>query len=86
LAGLGNSVKNAFFGSCGQDIVALCRQSREDFDYLLVGFAGAINDLRETLANLAMVVNAGKTEVLERQMTKLLDGLVDSYFTVFNLL
>jgi hypothetical protein len=33
-----------------------------------------------------MVVHAGKTEVLEWQMTKLLDGLVDSYFAGFNLL
>ena len=86
MARSGNRFKDAFFGPCGQDVVALCRQSREDFDYLLGCLAGAINHLGKTLANLAMVVHAGKTQVLVWQMAKLLNGLVDGNLARFNLL
>jgi len=53
---------------------------------LLCGFAGAVDDLGEAAANLAMVVYAGKAEVLERQVAKLPNCLVDTDIAVFDLL
>ena len=48
-------------------------------------FAGAIDNLRETASELAVVVDTGKTEVLERQMAEFFNSFVDVYITGFDL-
>jgi len=53
---------------------------------LFGGFAGAVNDFRETLPDLTVVVYAGKAQIFERQMPKPLNRLVDTDIAVFNLL
>ncbi len=78
--------KDGFLGPCGQDVVAFFGQRREDFDYLLRGFAGAVDDLGEAAANLAVVVYVGETEVLEWQIPKFPNRLVDTDIAVFDLL
>jgi hypothetical protein len=74
------------FSSGGQDIIAFLSEVREDFNYLFSGFAGAINDFREAAANLAVMVYAGKAQILERQMAKFFNRLLDVNFAVFDLL
>jgi hypothetical protein len=86
LTRLGDCFKDIFPGPCGQDVVALRRKRSENLDYLFVCLAGAVNHLGKTLTNLAMVVNAGKTEVLVWQMAKLFDGLIDRNIARFDLL
>jgi hypothetical protein len=49
-------------------------------------FARAEDDFRETPPDLTMVVNARKSQVLEWQMPKLLDRLVDPNLVVLDLL
>ena len=41
------------------------------------GFSGAEDDLREAPADLPVVVNAGKALILEGQMAKFLNRLID---------
>jgi len=53
---------------------------------LFRGLARAVDDLGEAAANLAMVVYAGKAEVLEWQVPKLPHRLVDANIAVFDLL
>jgi hypothetical protein len=62
-----------FFSPGGQNIIALFSQGREYLDYLFNSFSGAVNDLRETAANLAVMVHAGKTQIFKRQNPKSLD-------------
>ena len=78
--------EDIFSCSGGQDVIALRRKRSENFDYLFVCLAGAVNYLRKTLANMTMMVNAGKTKVFERQMPKFLYGLIDGYVARFDLL
>jgi len=63
-AGFGNRFEDIRRRPCSEDIVTLGREGREDFDDLLVSFAWTVNYLRETLAKMAMVVNACEAEVL----------------------
>jgi hypothetical protein len=83
---LGDCFKDIFLGSGSQDVVALRRKRSENLDYLFVCLAGAVNHLRKPLANMTMMVNTRKTQVLERQMAKFLDRLVDGYIARFDLL
>jgi hypothetical protein len=76
---------NLLFGSCGQDIIAFFSEVREDFNYLFGGFAGAVNDFREAAANLAVMVYAGKAQILKRQVAKFFNRLLDVDFAGFDL-
>jgi hypothetical protein len=53
---------------------------------LFCGFAGAVNDLREAAAELAVMVKVGKTDILKRQMAELGNRFVNGDFTGFYLL
>ena len=68
-----------------QHVIALGREALEYPDYVLSGLARAEDDLGEATANLTMVVDAGKSHILERQMPKLLNRLVDTNLAVLNL-
>jgi spermidine/putrescine-binding protein len=73
------------FGPCGQDIIAFFSEVREDFNYLFGSFAGAVNDFREATANLAVMVYAGKAQILKRQMAKFGDSFVDGDLAILYL-
>jgi len=68
-----------------QDVVASCREALEDLDYLFGGLAGTEDDLRKAAPDLPMMVYTRKTQVLERQVAKLPDRLVNRDFAVMNL-
>ena len=53
---------------------------------MLGGLAGAKDDLGEAAPNLTMMVDAGKTKVLEGQMPKLFNSVVNTDLFVFDLL
>jgi hypothetical protein len=74
-----------WLGPGGQDVIAFCGQALEDSDYLLVSFAGAVYDFRKAPADCPMVVHAGKTQVLKRQMTEFFNRLVDIDFAALDL-
>ena len=69
-----------------QDVIASCREALEDLDYLFGGLAGTEDDLRKATPDLPMMVYTRKTQVLERQVAKFLDRLVDIDLAVVNLL
>jgi len=73
-------------GPGSQNIIAFGGKTLEYLDYVFRGFSGAEDDLRETPPDLTMVVNARKSQVLERQMPKLLDRLLDPDLVVLDLL
>ena len=53
---------------------------------LFDGLAGAEYDFGQSLANLPMVVNTGEPQILERQVTQFIYGLLDADFALFDLL
>ena len=67
-----------FFGAGGEDVVAGFGKRGENLDYLLVRFSRTEDDLCEAASNLPMMIQAGKIEVLERQIAKFFDRLVNS--------
>jgi len=48
-------------------------------NYLFCSFTGAVDDLRESASDLAMVVHVREAQILKRQVTKLFNRLVDAY-------
>jgi hypothetical protein len=74
------------FSSGGQDIIAFFSEVRKDFNYLFGSFAGAVDDFREAASNLAVMVYAGKAQILERQMAKFFNRLLDVNFAGLDLL
>jgi len=52
---------------------------------LFRGLAGAVNNFRKAPPDLPVMVYAGKTQILERQMTKFFNRLVDTGFAAFDL-
>ena len=59
-------------------------QLAEYFNNLLSRFARAINHLAEPTTQLPVMVHTRKTQILERQMPKLTNRLIDSDFIVFD--
>jgi hypothetical protein len=53
---------------------------------VLSGLAGAVDNFRKTPPNLTMVVETCETQILERQMPKFLDCLLDIQLIVLDLL
>jgi hypothetical protein len=74
------------FGAGGDDVVALFRQQLEYLDDLGISFAGAVYHFRKTASDMPMVIDLGKTNILERQMPQLFDGFVNIEIAVFYLL
>src|ERR1039458_6423090 len=75
-----------FGGSRCQHVAAVGREAAEDFGYLAWCFALGKNDLGHALAQGAMVVELGETEVLKGQVTKALYGFVGGEALFSNLL
>src|SRR6266852_9470714 len=66
-----------FLGSPGREhVAAVGRQASEDVRHLARRFALGKNHLGHALAQGAMVVDLGETEVLKGQVTQALDGVV----------
>ena len=74
------------FCSGGEDVIALFSEVGEDFNYLVVRFAGAVDDLGEASTNLAVVVDAGEAQILKRQVSKLSNRLFNADAAGLNLL
>jgi hypothetical protein len=65
-----------FGGSRGQHVAAVGGEADEDVGYLGWRFARGEDHLGHALAQGAMVVEFGETEVLKGQVTQALDGVV----------
>jgi hypothetical protein len=52
---------------------------------MLGSFAGTVDNLWKALPDLAMMVDVSKANVLKRQMSKLINRLVNTYFAGLNL-
>jgi len=79
-------LKNSPLGPGSQDVIAFFCEVREDFNYLLDSFTGAVDNLRKATPNLPMMVNAGKAQILKRQQPQFFNCLLDVNFTAFYLL
>jgi len=77
-----------YIGFCpgGQYVIAFGGEALEYLDYVFGGLAGAEDDFRKTPPDLPMVVEAREAQILERQMPKLLDSLIDIQLIAFDLL
>jgi len=82
----GKGLENVLLGSGGKDVIAFFSETGEDFDDLFGGFAGAVDDFRKTAADLAVMVDAGKTQILKGQVAQFLHCLLDVDSTSFDLL
>jgi len=71
-------------GPCRQDIAAFPGKRRKDRYYLLDGFAGTVNNLRQTAAKPAMMVNAGEFQIFIGQMLQIFNRLVDGNIAAFD--
>jgi hypothetical protein len=67
-----------FGGPSGEDVSVVGREAAEDSRYLLGRFALGEDNFGYSLAEGAMVVELGKTEVFERQVAQALNGFVGS--------
>src|SRR5512135_1115343 len=67
-------------GACGQHVSPMRRQAGKDPGYLLRSLALTEDHLRHALAQLAVMVNLGKSQILEGKMAKPGEGLVRSEF------
>ena len=72
-------------GSRGQHVAAVGGEAGEDVGYLAGRFALGKDHLGHALAQGAMVVELGETEVLEGQVTEALDGFVGGEALFFEL-
>jgi len=78
-------LENIFLGPRSQYVIAFRSKAPEDFDYLFRGLAGTVNNFRKAPPDLPVMVHAGKPQILERQMAKFFNCLVDTNFVVFDL-
>jgi hypothetical protein len=75
-----------FGGTRGEDVAAVGGEAGEDVGDLAGRFARGKNHLGHALAEGAMMVELGETQVLKRQVTQALDGFVGGEALFSNLL
>jgi hypothetical protein len=59
-----------------QHVIAFRCKTPEDFDYLLRGFVRTVNNFGKSTPDLTMMVDARKSQILERKMAKLFNRFV----------
>ena len=72
-------------GASGEDIAAMFRKPREDSRDLCRSLPFSKNDLWHSRAQRPVMIDFGKPEIFERQMSQAIDGLIRSNVTFADL-
>ena len=85
-AGFLEFLEDARLGTCGKDVIAFGCESFDDLYYLFGRLTRAVYHLRKAAADLAMVVDCCKAELLKWKVPKPLNRLIDTDIAVLDLL